>query len=218
MKYVHQVRSDMGSIGDLKKNPARELVKTAGIAVHGVPAPLESAIPYLDEKRFSLRRAHLRRAWTASRALAADTAEAAALAYARHVGIERAAREATEARDEGPQPLTAEQARAAAEREGLALVPANNASGFKGVALDGVVDGRRVVRNNVRVRAKPTRHVVVRRRRRRLLRGRRAALPLLRLCQPPALPGRDRARLVRRRPLRALRRAAPPPSAPLAAP
>ena len=31
--YVHQVRSDMGSIGDLKKNPARELVKTAGLTV-----------------------------------------------------------------------------------------------------------------------------------------------------------------------------------------
>ena len=33
VKYVHQVRSDMGSIGDLKKNPARELVKTAGLTV-----------------------------------------------------------------------------------------------------------------------------------------------------------------------------------------
>ena len=29
----YQVRSDMGSIGDLKKNPARELVKTAGLTV-----------------------------------------------------------------------------------------------------------------------------------------------------------------------------------------
>merc|ERR1712060_190946 len=28
-----EVRSDMGSIGDLKKNPARELVKTAGLTV-----------------------------------------------------------------------------------------------------------------------------------------------------------------------------------------
>ena len=31
--YVYKVRSDMGSIGDLKKNPARELVKTAGLTV-----------------------------------------------------------------------------------------------------------------------------------------------------------------------------------------
>ena len=62
------------------------------------------------------------------------TAEEAALAYARHVGQERAAREAAaEARVERPQPLTAEQARASAVREGVELVPANNESGFRGV-------------------------------------------------------------------------------------
>ena len=43
-----------------------------------------------------------------------DTPEEAALAYARRVGKERAAREAAAARVE---PLTAEEARAAAERE-----------------------------------------------------------------------------------------------------
>ena len=48
------------------------------------------------------------------------TPEEAALRYARHVGAERAAAEAAEARVEGPQPLTADEARAA---EGLELVP-----------------------------------------------------------------------------------------------
>ena len=63
------------------------------------------------------------------------TAEEAALAYARHVGRARAAREAAEARGEGPQPLTAEQVRAAAAQEELELVPANSTCGFRGVKL-----------------------------------------------------------------------------------
>ena len=45
-----------------------------------------------------------------------DTAEEAAVAYARRVGKERAAREAAAARGEGPQALTAAQARTAALR------------------------------------------------------------------------------------------------------
>jgi acyl dehydratase len=54
------------------------------------------------------------------------TPEEAALCYARHVGAERAAAEAAEARGEGPQPLTADEARAATAAEGLELVPSSN--------------------------------------------------------------------------------------------
>ena len=66
------------------------------------------------------------------------TPEEAALAYARHVGAKQAAIEAAAARGVGPQqpqPLTAEQARAAAAAEGLELVTSRNESGLKGVSL-----------------------------------------------------------------------------------
>eukprot|EP00900_Chrysochromulina_parva_P025810 jgi/Chrpa1/7863/Chrysochromulina_OHIO_Genome00016453-RA len=63
------------------------------------------------------------------------TSEEAALRYARHIGAERAAAEAAQARGKGPQPLTADEARAAAAAEGLELVPSSsNETGFKGVA------------------------------------------------------------------------------------
>jgi hypothetical protein len=62
------------------------------------------------------------------------TPEEAALCYARHAGAERAAAEAAQARGEGPQPLTADEARAAAAAEGLELVPSSSGeTGFKGV-------------------------------------------------------------------------------------
>ena len=64
------------------------------------------------------------------------TPEEAALCYARRVKAPRAAAEAAEARGEGPQPLTAAEARAAAAAEGLELVPSSNAVGFKGVAIN----------------------------------------------------------------------------------
>jgi len=63
------------------------------------------------------------------------TPEAAALAYARHVGPERAA--AAAAKTEAAEPeLTAEQAKAQARAEGLALVRADTDSGFKGVTRE----------------------------------------------------------------------------------
>ena len=66
------------------------------------------------------------------------TPEEAALCYARHIGAERAAAEAAEARGEGPQSLTADEARAAAAAEGLELVPSlSNETGFKCVSKDG---------------------------------------------------------------------------------
>ena len=62
------------------------------------------------------------------------TPEEAALCYARSIGAERAAAEAAEARDNGQQPLTADEARAAAAAEGLELVPSSRSeTGFKGV-------------------------------------------------------------------------------------
>jgi len=62
------------------------------------------------------------------------TPEEAALCYARHIGAERAAAEAAEARVERPRPLTADEARAAAAAEGLELVPSSsNETGFKAV-------------------------------------------------------------------------------------
>ena len=62
----------------------------------------------------------------------------AALCYARHVGAERAAAEAAEARGEGPRPLTPDEARAKAAAEGLELVPSSsNKTGFKGVSKRG---------------------------------------------------------------------------------
>ena len=70
------------------------------------------------------------------------TPEEAALCYARYIGAERAAAEAAEARGEGPQLLTVDEARAAAAAalaaaaaEGLELVPSSrsNETGFKGV-------------------------------------------------------------------------------------
>jgi hypothetical protein len=63
------------------------------------------------------------------------TSEEAALCYARHIGADRSAAEAAEARVEVPQSLTADEARAAAAAEGLELVPSlTNESSFKGVS------------------------------------------------------------------------------------
>ena len=54
---------------------------------------------------------------------------------ARHIGAERAAAQAVEARGEGPQPLTADEARAAAAAEGLELVLSlRGETSFKGVS------------------------------------------------------------------------------------
>ena len=63
------------------------------------------------------------------------TAKEAALCYARHVGPERAAAEAAVANVPVPQPLTAEEARAAAVAEGLEFIPSGSMSGtgFRGV-------------------------------------------------------------------------------------
>eukprot|EP00900_Chrysochromulina_parva_P001898 jgi/Chrpa1/11709/Chrysochromulina_OHIO_Genome00022834-RA len=61
------------------------------------------------------------------------TPEEAALCYARHVGAERAAAEAAEARIAVLQPLTADEAKAAATAEGLELVLSSSRSGFKSV-------------------------------------------------------------------------------------
>ena len=62
------------------------------------------------------------------------TPEEAALCYARHIGAERAAAEAAEARVAVPQPLTADEARAAAASEGLELATSSSGeTGFKGV-------------------------------------------------------------------------------------
>eukprot|EP00900_Chrysochromulina_parva_P022369 jgi/Chrpa1/4766/Chrysochromulina_OHIO_Genome00013097-RA len=63
------------------------------------------------------------------------TPEEAALTYARHIGAERAAVEAAEASSERPEPLTVDEALAAAASEGLELVPSKNETGFKGVYL-----------------------------------------------------------------------------------
>jgi len=66
------------------------------------------------------------------------TPEEAALCCARRVRARRAAAEAGEATGDGPQPLTADEARAAAAAEGLELKPSSNsATGFKGVTVDG---------------------------------------------------------------------------------
>jgi hypothetical protein len=57
------------------------------------------------------------------------TPEEAALCFARHVGAERAA---AEARGDRPQPLTADEARAAAAAEGLELMPSSSSeTGFR---------------------------------------------------------------------------------------
>ena len=61
-----------------------------------------------------------------------DTAEEAALAYARHVGKARNASQAAAAALT-PKPPTADAAIAAAAAEGLQLVRSNNTSGYKGV-------------------------------------------------------------------------------------
>jgi len=62
------------------------------------------------------------------------TPEEAALCYARYIRAQRAAAEAAQARIAVPQPLTADEARAAAAAEGLVLVPsASGQTGFKGV-------------------------------------------------------------------------------------
>ena len=67
-----------------------------------------------------------------------STAEEAALCYARYIGAERAATEAAEARGQGYQPMTADEARAAAAAEGLELVPSSKGqTGFKGVIKRG---------------------------------------------------------------------------------
>jgi hypothetical protein len=66
------------------------------------------------------------------------TPEEAALCYARYIGPERAAAWAAEARVAAPQPLTADEARAAAAAEGLELVPSSsNETGFRGVKKNG---------------------------------------------------------------------------------
>ena len=72
------------------------------------------------------------------------TPEEAALCCARRVRARRAAAEAGEATGDGPQPLTADEARAAAAAEGLELEPSSsNATGFKGVSKS---SGRYVAR------------------------------------------------------------------------
>jgi hypothetical protein len=63
------------------------------------------------------------------------TPEEAALCYARHIGVDRAATEAGETRVAAPQPLTADDARAAAVAEGLELVHAPAPSGPNEVEL-----------------------------------------------------------------------------------
>ena len=66
------------------------------------------------------------------------TPEEAALCYARHIGRERATAEAAQARGEGPQPLTADEARAVAVAEGLELKPSYGiTTGFRGVVKRG---------------------------------------------------------------------------------
>jgi hypothetical protein len=66
------------------------------------------------------------------------TPEEAALCYARHARAERATAEAAGAEVAVPQPLTADEARAAAAAEGLELVPSSSSeTGFKGVYKSG---------------------------------------------------------------------------------
>ena len=66
------------------------------------------------------------------------TPEEAALCYARHIRADRAAREAATVRGATPQPLTADEARAAAAAQGLELVPSScNETGFKSVNKSG---------------------------------------------------------------------------------
>ena len=64
------------------------------------------------------------------------TAEEAALAYARHLGPEGVAAALVPPAPK-PAPMTAAEAHAAAEQEGLTLVRAENATGFKGVSRGG---------------------------------------------------------------------------------
>ena len=67
-----------------------------------------------------------------------ETPEEAALCYARHIRADRAAREAAAVRGATPQPLTADEARAAAAAQGLELVPSScNETGFKSVNKSG---------------------------------------------------------------------------------
>jgi len=67
-----------------------------------------------------------------------ETPEEAALCYARHIRADRAAREAATVRGATPQPLTADEARAAAAAQGLELVPSScNETGFKSVNKSG---------------------------------------------------------------------------------
>ena len=73
---------------------------------------------------------------TNGRAAASTTAEEAALAVARFLGPQGVAASARAARPPAapePAPMTAAEAHAAAAAEGLALVRAENATGFKGV-------------------------------------------------------------------------------------
>jgi len=66
------------------------------------------------------------------------TPEEGALCYARHIGVERAAAEAADARIAAPQPLTADEVWAAAAAEGLELVTsAKSKTGFKNVLKHG---------------------------------------------------------------------------------
>ena len=82
-----------------------------------------------------------------------STPEEAALCYARHIGAERAATEAAQARGEGPQSLTANEARAAAAAEGLELVPSSsNETGFRGVYNNGGNKYRVRIRENGKAR------------------------------------------------------------------
>ena len=72
------------------------------------------------------------------------TPEEAALCCARHVGAERSAAEVAKARVTVPQPLTADEARAAAAAEGLEPVLSSSSErGFKGVSKD---SGRHMAR------------------------------------------------------------------------
>jgi hypothetical protein len=121
---------------ELAASVARAAAAAEGLVL--VPASNNRAGFKGVTKRYGKYQAQIKVSGTMRHLGSFATQEEAALCFARHLGAERAAAAATTARIEGPQPLTADETRAAAAAEGLELVPSSsNETSSRGVCKQG---------------------------------------------------------------------------------
>ena len=121
---------------ELAASVARAAAAAEGLVL--VPASNNRAGFKGVTKRYGKYQAQIKESGTMRHLGSFATQEEAALCFARHLGVERAAAAATTARIEGPQLLTADETRSAAAAEGLELVPSSsNETSSRGVCKQG---------------------------------------------------------------------------------